>query len=53
MHHRTPLAIIWALYVSLILIAWPAGGPTPATETPPVAAAIVRPDTPSDVPWGG
>ncbi len=50
MHQRTAFAIIWALYVSFVLIAWPAGGPVP-TAAP--TAAIVRPDTPSDVPWGG
>ena len=50
MHQRTPLAIIWALYVSLVLIAGPAGRPAPAFA---LTAAIVRPDTPSDVPWGG
>ncbi len=50
MHHRTLLAVIWALYVSLVLIAWPAGRPAPATA---LTSTIVRPDTPSDVPWGG
>lgn len=48
--HRTSLAVLCALYIGLILLA----RPTELRDaTHPIVACAERPDTPSDVPWGG